>query len=95
MAWYHFLKRPTEKLGVGVSDMPLLQSAGWPIASFGAPSVRGQLYPLARTAQIYAPHLASVVGITGTSGGAYPTGQALMTALNDYIKQQEQNGPNR
>lgn len=95
MAFWNYIKRATERLGVGVSDMPLVQQAGWPVMSRGVPTVRRQMLPLATTPQIYAPHLASVVGISGTTGGAYPTGQALMTALNDYIQQQEQNGPNR
>lgn len=96
MAWngWHFLTRPTQQLGVGVSNEPLIRQGDklYSLQGNGF-QVHGQMYPINRRPQVYAPHNVTVVGLQGN--GLHLSGQYLLSQLSDFQKAQEQNGPNR
>lgn len=90
---YTFAKRPTERLGVGVSDMAFGRPSTLPLLDWksGGLGIRRMLAPL-QPAQVFAPHTVTDVSLRG-AGGVYLSDQLTLQGLMDLeARQKSKNG---
>ena len=88
---FTFAKRPTEKLGVGVSDMAFGRPSTLPLLDWkgGGLNVGRQLNPL-QGAQVFAPQTVTNVSLRGS--GVYLADQMMLQGLTDLEAVKKSNG---